>query len=85
MQGTFLVLKKQFTAHNLFFPSHHDQAEQALQQIAGSLTKNRFVPHFQLAHLHEAKQRLAKLVKAQGAEYIDIAIMAPSIDITANI
>jgi 3-hydroxyisobutyrate dehydrogenase-like beta-hydroxyacid dehydrogenase len=84
VQGTFRPEEAVHGAQLIFSLVTADQAEQALLQIVGSLTEKQIVLDCNSCS-PQTKKRLAKLVKAQGAEYIDIAIMAPVLTSQPNI
>jgi 3-hydroxyisobutyrate dehydrogenase-like beta-hydroxyacid dehydrogenase len=84
VQGTFRPDEAVQGAQLIFSLVTADQAESALHQIVGSLTKKQIVLDFNSCS-PQTKQRLAQTVEAQGADYIDIAIMAPVLTSQPNI
>lgn len=84
VQGTFRPEEAVQGAQLIFSLVTADQAKSALRQVASSLTKKQIVLDCNSCS-PQTKQRLAKQVEAQGADYIDIAIMAPVLASQPNI
>ena len=76
MQGTFKAEEAIDGAQVIFSLVTADQAEPALQALIPSLSEKQIILDCNSCS-PKTKQRLAQQVKAQGAEYIDVAIMAP--------
>ncbi|WP_253825709.1 DUF1932 domain-containing protein [Vibrio sp. RE86] len=76
VQGTFKAEEAIDGAQVIFSLVTADQAEPALQALIPSLSEKQIILDCNSCS-PKTKQRLAQQVKAQGAEYIDVAIMAP--------
>ncbi|WP_241033736.1 DUF1932 domain-containing protein [Vibrio maerlii] len=84
VQGTFRAEEAIHSAQVVFSLVTADQAEAALKDVRSALEPKQVVLDFNSCS-PQTKKKLADIVTAQGADYVDVAIMAPVLSTQPNI